>query len=47
LERGIVTDHTAGKTYRATQMPQVMIDILNEGGLVNYLVKYGDYHARP
>ncbi len=43
LERGEVIDHTAGRTYRATQMPDVMIDILNEGGLVNYLLKYGDY----
>lgn len=45
LEQGVVTDHTAGRSYRATQMPQQMIDILNEGGLVNYLIKHGGYKA--
>jgi 3-isopropylmalate/(R)-2-methylmalate dehydratase small subunit len=29
--------------YQGTKMPRVMIDILREGGLVNYLVKYGGY----
>jgi hypothetical protein len=24
-------------------MPQQMIDILNAGGLVNYLIQHGDY----
>lgn len=43
LEKGIVTDLTTGKAYQATKMPKVMIDILNEGGLVEYLKKYGDY----
>ena len=43
LENGIVTDLDTGDAFRATKMPQVMVDILNEGGLVNYLLKYGDY----
>jgi 3-isopropylmalate/(R)-2-methylmalate dehydratase small subunit len=43
LLNGIVIDKTTGITYHASKMPQVMIDILNEGGLVNYLKKYGDY----
>lgn len=43
LASGIVIDKTSGHTYQAAKMPQVMIDILNEGGLVNYLKKYGDY----
>lgn len=43
LEKGVVTDLDTGASFRATQMPQVMVDILNEGGLVNYLLKYGDY----
>jgi len=43
LENGIVTNHTKNETYQATKMPQQMIDILNAGGLVNYLVKHGDY----
>lgn len=43
LEQGLIVNLTTGKSYPATKMPQVMIDILCEGGLVNYLVKYGDY----
>ncbi len=43
LEEGWVKDLTEGKTYPAAPMPQVMIDILNEGGLVPYLKKHGDY----
>ena len=43
LEGGTVTDEATGQTYRATQMPQQMIDILAKGGLVNYLAKYGGY----
>ena len=47
LEQGTVTDLNTGQAYRATQMPQVMVDILTEGGLVNYLNKYGDYRTQP
>ncbi len=43
LKTGQVTNHTKQKTYQAAPMPQVMIDILNEGGLVAYLKKNGDY----
>jgi 3-isopropylmalate dehydratase small subunit len=43
LLEGTVLDTSNGKLYRATKMPQVMIDILAEGGLVAYLQKYGDY----
>jgi 3-isopropylmalate/(R)-2-methylmalate dehydratase small subunit len=43
LENGIVTNHTKNETYQAAKMPQQMIDILNAGGLVNYLAKHGDY----
>lgn len=43
LKAGTVVDKTEGKTYQASKMPQVMIDILEEGGLVPYLKKYGDY----
>ena len=41
LETGRVASN--GHTWPATKMPQLMIDILGEGGLVNYLVKHGDY----
>lgn len=43
LEGGTVTDETTGETFKATRMPQVMIDILRAGGLVPYLVEHGDY----
>lgn len=43
LREGKVVDHTAGKVYQATKLPQIMIDILNEGGLVNYLKKNKTY----
>ena len=43
LTTGIVTNRTKYKTYQAAAMPQVMIDVLNEGGLVAYLKKNGDY----
>lgn len=44
LEQGVVTDETTGQWYSSTRMPPVMIAILREGGLVNYLRRYGDYH---
>jgi 3-isopropylmalate dehydratase small subunit len=43
LVNGLVKNITAGKVYTATKLPQVMLDIVAEGGLVNYLKKYGDY----
>ena len=43
LNQGLVIDHTADRVYPATQMPQVMVQILQAGGLVNYLKEHGDY----
>ncbi len=43
LETGVLTDRTAQRTYQAAKIPAVMLDILNEGGLVPYLKKHGDY----
>lgn len=43
LAEGIVKNKTKNKSYSSTQLPAVMLDIMNEGGLVNYLKKYGDY----
>ena len=43
LLTGTVKNHTNGKTYTAAKMPQVMMDILKEGGLVPYLKKNGSY----
>jgi 3-isopropylmalate dehydratase small subunit len=41
LQTGSVT--VGEHVYQGTKMPRVMIDILREGGLVNYLVKFGEY----
>lgn len=43
LKQGLVIDRSADKVYPATQMPQVMVQILEAGGLVNYLKEHGDY----
>jgi 3-isopropylmalate/(R)-2-methylmalate dehydratase small subunit len=43
LKAGVVENSTKQTIYKATQMPQVMIDILAAGGLVNYLKQNGDY----
>ena len=43
LKSGRVKNLTTNVQYSASPMPQTMIDILDEGGLVNYLKKYGDY----
>ncbi len=40
---GEVLDETTGKTYRATKMPAVMLEILQAGGLAPYLQEHGDY----
>ena len=48
-EAGRIRDLSTGRTYPASQLPRVMVEILREGGLVNYLVKHGDYRlpAQP
>ncbi len=43
MERGLVINETIGQSFSATRLPDVMARILSEGGLVNYLKKYGDY----
>lgn len=43
LQRGTVRNLTKGTSHSGTKMPDVMIDILNEGGLVNYLKTNGTY----
>jgi 3-isopropylmalate/(R)-2-methylmalate dehydratase small subunit len=43
LEHGVVMNLTRNETYVATRMPQQMIDILRAGGLVEYLLKHGNY----
>ena len=46
LEKGEVFNQRSGKRFQATQLPSVMIDILNAGGLVAYLKEYGTYQLK-
>ena len=43
LVDGRITDHTTDQTYQATKLPAVMLEILEAGGLVNYLKAHGGY----
>lgn len=43
LERGEVKNLSSGVTLSIPPLPQVMIDILREGGLVSYFKKYGSF----
>ncbi|MEK3936772.1 3-isopropylmalate dehydratase small subunit [Sporosarcina sp. FSL W7-1349] len=40
---GTVLNQANGEQYEGTKMPDVMVQILNEGGLVNYLKKNQSY----
>jgi len=42
LSTGLIRNLTKGKEIEAKPMPEVMIKILQEGGLVNFVRKYGD-----
>ncbi len=43
LSAGKVYNCTTGKTYAINPMPDVMLRILNAGGLVNYLREHGTF----
>jgi len=43
LTTGTVTDLTNGIKLASDKLPQVMLDILGEGGLIPYINKYGDF----
>lgn len=43
LAKGIVTDLTNGNKLTFSKIPQVMLDILAEGGLIPYINKHGDF----
>lgn len=43
LTAGVVRNVTKAQAYRATKMPQVMVEILAAGGLVPYLKEHRDY----
>jgi 3-isopropylmalate/(R)-2-methylmalate dehydratase small subunit len=42
LTKGTVKDRTNGNTMTFGKIPEVMLRILNEGGLIDYVKKYGD-----
>ena len=43
LDKGIITNLTNKETYNFTAIPQTMLNILNEGGLIPYINKHGDF----
>jgi len=43
LAEGMITDLSNGNQLTFRKLPQVMLDILSEGGLISYIKKYGDF----
>jgi 3-isopropylmalate/(R)-2-methylmalate dehydratase small subunit len=43
LAGGTVYDKTKGEKLTFSKLPKVMLDILDEGGLVPYIQKHGDF----
>jgi 3-isopropylmalate/(R)-2-methylmalate dehydratase small subunit len=43
LAEGTIDDKTNGAKLTFSKLPKVMLDILDEGGLVPYIQKYGDF----
>ena len=43
LALGKIINHTRQEIYQATQLPPVMLNIMQEGGLVPYLRKHKDF----
>ena len=43
LTAGTVADITSGAQLTFGRIPEVMLEILNQGGLVPYIKKYGDF----
>ena len=43
LATGVISDHTNNNELIFNKIPQVMLDILDEGGLIPYIHKYGDF----
>ena len=37
FDTGLITDITTGKTYKGQAFPEFMQNIINAGGLVNYV----------
>lgn len=47
LETGKINDLTNGAELRFSPMPEIMLHILNEGGLVPYIKKHKDFILDP
>ncbi len=45
LAAGIVKDITNGEQLTFKRIPEMMLGILNEGGLIPYIKKYGDFRV--
>ena len=43
LAEGTIYDKTSGEKLTFKRLPKVMLDILDESGLVPYIQKYGDF----
>jgi len=43
MQSGTITNRSKNLSYQSNAMPQVMVDILQAGGLVSYLKKNQDY----
>jgi 3-isopropylmalate/(R)-2-methylmalate dehydratase small subunit len=43
LEKGKIEDLTNGTELHFSPIPDIMLNILNEGGLIPYIRKYGDF----
>ncbi|MDD5189542.1 MAG: 3-isopropylmalate dehydratase small subunit [Dehalococcoidales bacterium] len=43
LQEGVITDKTNGKKLTFGKIPEVMLNILDEGGLLPYIEKHGDF----
>ena len=46
LVTGAITNTSRNTDYQSKSMPQVMVDILQAGGLVRYLKRHGDYKLK-
>lgn len=47
LKLGKIRDITNGAELRFSAMPEIMLHILNEGGLIPYIKKYKDFVINP
>ncbi len=43
LGTGTIKDLTNGRQFTSGRIPEVMLSILDEGGLIPYIQKYGDF----